>query len=84
MGFGPTVILVSQLLWKVEAPRPSRTICPVFVMMDGFDTAGALTDQATELAQVEQVLRELRPDEGVQQPSARDLRDDYRRYDFLG
>jgi len=43
-----------------------------------------LTERATELGQVERVLRELRPDEGVQQPSTRDLRDNYRRYDVPG
>lgn len=37
-----------------------------------------------ERVQIEQVLSELRADEEVQQPSLRDLRHNYRRYDVPG
>jgi hypothetical protein len=71
MGLIPTVVLASQLAqWnkKVEGPQPSRTICTLFIVLD-------------EHEQIEQLLEELRPDEGVQHPTARDLRHNYRRYD---
>lgn len=82
MGLIPTAILASQLLWKVE-PSPLRTICPIFRLVGGCNTTGAANDGTAELRYFDQVLRELRPDEGPQQPSPRDLRHNYRRYDFL-
>jgi hypothetical protein len=83
MGLIPTAILASQLVWnrKVEGPQPSRAIWTIFRVLDEGDAAATLTEQGAELGQVEQLLRELRPDEGVQRPSTRDLRENYRRYD---
>ena len=38
----------------------------------------------TETEPIEQVLREIRPEEGVQKPSASDLRQNYQRYEIPG
>jgi hypothetical protein len=99
MGFIPTMLLASQLVWNQKVPDPqqvtglvpvveleksSKTICTVFFDSEMSDAVATLSEQAEELGQVEQVLRELRPDEGVQQPSTRDFRHNYRRYDVLG
>jgi hypothetical protein len=53
-------------------------------VLDYDDAEATLTERAGELRQMEQVFRELRPEEGVQKPSTRDLRQNYRRYDLPG
>jgi hypothetical protein len=87
VSFQPAVTLDPQV--DAEAARRRAVRSEPFsytrsALLEHEDEAATLTERAGELGQVEQVLRELRPDEGVQQPSARDLRESYRRYHFPG
>jgi hypothetical protein len=79
--FDPQVDTSAIRLRGVKTFSPTRR-----AGLDFEDVAGALIELAGGLAQVQldQVLRELGPDEDVPQPSIRDLRHSYRRYDVPG
>lgn len=77
--FDPQVNTSAIRLAAGKTFGPSRS-----AILDLEDAVAALIERAGERVQAEQVLRELRPDEDVQQPSVRDLRHNYRRYDVPG